>query len=288
MAEREDQDKSPLVYRVSESGGVDMLRALLLLALVAMVVSKLSRFSVSQSINLPALKKLGALLRRPSLIIPQIKVKKLRDLDIVSLKAKGVKYLMFDKDNTLTLAFRDELHEDVKSSIEEAHEHFPGNIAILSNSVGSCDDVGYKAAIETENSIGIPVIRHKIKKPACMNEVKEHFEKRSKAASEFKVVDLSDPLTTTAIPSKQSEEEGDEEVGVTVHPSEICMVGDRVLTDCVFANLNGMVSVLVAPLCLKTDHPVSVFIRFLEVRLLLPFLRLLGVRAIKILSTAAR
>ena len=249
-------------------------------------MANLSRFSVSQSINLPALKKLGSLLRRPSLIIPHIRVKKLKDLDMVGLKAKGVKYLVFDKDNTLTQAFKDELHEEVKSSVKDAHEHFPGNIAILSNSVGSCDDVGYKAAIETEKSIGIPVIRHKIKKPACMKEVRDHFEKRAKVASEFKVVDLSDPLTTTAIPSKQAEEDGDGGEGVRVHPSEICMIGDRVLTDCVFANLNGMVSVLVSPLCLKTDHPVSVLVRFLEVRLLLPLLRLLGVRSARVQTLA--
>lgn len=258
---------------------------LLFISCVQLTMANLSRFSVRQSINLPALKKLGSLLRRPSLIIPNIRVKNLKDLDLASLKSKGIKYLVFDKDNTLTLTFKDELHDKVKGSIKEALEHFPGNVAILSNSVGSSDDFGYKAAIETEKKIGIPVIRHKIKKPACMKEVRDHFEKRARKANEFKVVDLSDPLTTTAIRSKQVEECGDE--GVTVHPSEICMIGDRVLTDCVFANLNGMVSVLVSPLCLKSDHPVSVVIRFLEVRLLLPLLRILGVHAAKV-STLAR
>ena len=249
-------------------------------------MARLSRFSLSQSINVPALKKLGALLRKPSMIIPQIRVNKLKDLDIIGLKRQGVKYLVFDKDNTLTLAFKDELHEDVKSSIEEAHTHFPGNIAILSNSVGSSDDLGYKAAIETERRIGIPVIRHRIKKPACMAEVKSHFEMRSKVPSEFKVMDLNDPFTTTAIPSEQVENIEKEQKEIKVLPSEICMIGDRVLTDCVFANLNGMVSVLVAPLCLRTDHPVSVFIRFLEVRLLLPFLQLFGIRAKAVLAAA--
>lgn len=57
-------------------------------------------------------------------------------------------------------------------------EIFPGKIAILSNSVGSCDDDKYEGAEQTENSIGLPVIRHQLKKPACLDEVedlKDHF-----------------------------------------------------------------------------------------------------------------
>lgn len=37
--------------------------------------------------------------------------------------------------------------------------------------------------------------------------------------------------------------------------------GDRVLTDVMFANQYGMLSVLVAPLSIKTDHPIAVIIR---------------------------
>ena len=38
-------------------------------------------------------------------------------------------------------------------------------------------------------------------------------------------------------------------------------VGDRVLTDVVFGNQYGMLSVLVEPLSLVKDHPVAVLIR---------------------------
>jgi phosphatidylglycerophosphatase GEP4 len=229
---------------------------------------------------MPALKKLGILFRNPSLVIPQIHVKRLEELDFVQLKAKGIKYLVFDKDNTLTLAFVDDLHDSVRDAMDRAHTHFPGNIAILSNSVGSSDDKGYRAAAETEKRLKIPVIRHRIKKPACMSEVKDHFAKK-RTVKEFRVMDLSDPLTATAVSSKGSEsEDGGDEGGKVVLPSEICMVGDRVLTDVVFGNINGMMSVLVAPLCLKTDHPISVLIRMLETKVLLPLLvRVLGVRA---------
>ena len=48
------------------------------------------------------------------------------------------------------------------------------------------------------------------------------------------------------------------------HPSLIVFLsiaGDRVLTDVVFANQYGMLSVLVAPLSLSKDHPIAVIIR---------------------------
>ena len=44
-------------------------------------------------------------------------------------------------------------------------------VAILSNSVGSCDDIGYEAAEKTEKMMKLPVIRHKAKKPSCLKEV---------------------------------------------------------------------------------------------------------------------
>ncbi len=265
-----------------------MLVLALLLATITLAMSasgSLSRFSLRQAINLPALKKLGSLLRNPSLVLPQISIKSLNELDFATLKARGVKYLVFDKDNTLTRAFEDKLHESVKDAMERAHDEFPGKIAILSNSVGSSDDKGYKAASETEKNLKIPVIRHRIKKPACLAEVKGHFSKNGGTVNEYKVVDLNDPLTVRATPSRTIEEDGEDGADKrVVSPSEICMIGDRVLTDVVFANINGMVSVLVAPLCVKTDHPIAVAIRFLEVKVLLPLLRLIGIKARAIMA----
>ena len=34
----------------------------------------------------------------------------------------------------------------------------------------------FHGAIETETSLGIPVIRHMLKKPACLQEVLDHFK----------------------------------------------------------------------------------------------------------------
>ncbi len=50
-----------------------------------------------------------------------------------------------------------------------------------------------------------------------------------------------------------------------VRPCEICMIGDRVLTDIVFANQHKMHSVLVRPLSQTRDHPVAVLIRWVTI-----------------------
>jgi phosphatidylglycerophosphatase GEP4 len=107
---------------------------------------KLNRFSLRQSFNFPAIRNLLTLFKQPSLILPHISLNNLSELDVERLKAKGIKYIVFDKDNTLTRAFEDELHPDILKTFNKISHHFPGNVAILSNSVGSSDDTDYAEA----------------------------------------------------------------------------------------------------------------------------------------------
>jgi len=65
--------------------------------------------------------------------------------------------------------------------------------------------------------MGISVIRHDEKKPGGLNEVMDHFD------------NVDDP-------------------------SQICMVGDRLLTDIVFGNLYGMLTIHCLPLCSGKDN----------------------------------
>ena len=77
----------------------------------------------------------------------------------------GIRYLVFDKDNTLTLPYERELHPSVSPIFESIQEMYgPQNIAILSNSVGSKEDKGFKEADLIERKLGIKVIRQERKK----------------------------------------------------------------------------------------------------------------------------
>lgn len=226
------------------------MRILLVCVLLACItfpaMPKPASFSfLRQAVNLPALRQLANVMRRPQLLVPHLSLDALSDLDLAQLRGRGVRVIVFDKDNTLTLTYVDELHASSRETIAGAISIFGAHgLAILSNSVGSCDDAGFAGATATEAALGLPVIRHELKKPSCLPEVLAHFEQTGRTAG--------------------------------LLPGQICMVGDRVLTDVLFANLAGMVSVLVRPLCTRTDHPVSVLIRAMERRLLLPLLRLLG------------
>ena len=124
----------------------------------------------------------------------------------------------------------------MQDKVREAKELFPGAVSILSNSVGTDDDVNYEAAILTSTNMAIPVIRHKHKKPAMglLDEIVHHY----RASMNI-------------------------EPSVPIRCHEICMVGDRLLTDIVFANQLGMVSVLVAPINSTRDHPVAVVLRYI-------------------------
>lgn len=49
-----------------------------------------------------------------------------------------------------------------------------------------------------------------------------------------------------------------------VRLDELCFVGDRLLTDVVFGNLHGMLTVHTRPLTLKGDNRPAALFRFLE------------------------
>ena len=74
-------------------------------------------------------------------------------------------------------AYVDEVHPSVCNKLQEMQSAFGvENIAILSNSVGSCDDENFADAIVTEQRMKMSVIRHMKKKPGCLNEVLNHFQ----------------------------------------------------------------------------------------------------------------
>eukprot|EP00547_Thalassionema_nitzschioides_P005947 CAMPEP_0194203916 /NCGR_PEP_ID=MMETSP0156-20130528/3566_1 /TAXON_ID=33649 /ORGANISM="Thalassionema nitzschioides, Strain L26-B" /LENGTH=193 /DNA_ID=CAMNT_0038929777 /DNA_START=95 /DNA_END=673 /DNA_ORIENTATION=- len=169
-----------------------------------------------QSINAKALFTLASVLRRPSLLVPHVNVSNVSEVNYSSLK-NYVDAIVFDKDNTLTAPYENQIHHDASAGLQSAIEIFgEDRVAILSNSAGTLDDPEYADAIEIERTLGIKVIRHNEKKPGGLDAVLSHFE-------------MTDPC-------------------------RICVVGDRLLTDIVFGNLYGMLSVHTLPLCKGEDN----------------------------------
>jgi len=98
---------------------------------------------------------------------------------------------------------------------ERLKKAYPGRrLLIVSNTAGasSIDPKG-KLAAEVENSTGVPVLPHSTKKPGCGPEIMEYFRKHP-------------------------------EMGVT-RPDQIAIVGDRLTTDVMLANLMGSYAIWV-------------------------------------------
>jgi phosphatidylglycerophosphatase GEP4 len=171
-----------------------------------------------QSINTKALLTLASVVRRPSLFVPHVALDNVSQLNYSALKEHcGIRAVIFDKDNTLTAPYGMEIHPDASQGFELAKSVFGSeNVAIMSNSAGTLDDPEYEDAIKIEEALGIAVIRHDEKKPGGLPEVLEHFHMED--------------------------------------PAQLCMVGDRLLTDVVFGNLHGMLTVHTLPLCTGADN----------------------------------
>jgi phosphatidylglycerophosphatase GEP4 len=73
----------------------------------------------------------------------------------------------------------------------------------VSNSAGTNDDINYVQATKLEENTGITVLRHPTKKPGCGNEILQYFD------------------------------------NFNIKPNEIAVVGDRLFTDMLMANMMG-------------------------------------------------
>lgn len=166
---------------------------------------------------------------------PHVHVTTISDINYEALRDHcGIKAIMFDKDNTLTAPYSTNIHENAAAGLRNALDVFGhDNVAILSNSAGTKDDKNYEDAIKIERELGINVIRHDEKKPGGLQECLDHFENSG-------VEDAS----------------------------QLCMVGDRLLTDIVFGNLFGMLTIHCLPLCSgsenKADNKIASIVRTIE------------------------
>ena len=180
---------------------------------------------MGQSVNLAAvLALLRGGLWRPHLFIPSCSTRDIRGIDFGALREAGFRAVCFDKDNTLTKPYEDVLYPPLEEALERCKGHFE-KVAILSNSAGSHDDDNGKQAQALEVNLGLPVIRHRWKKPNCADEVAKHLK---------------------------------------VLPAQIVLIGDRLFTDVYLANSSGMLSIHTKPISLQNDNPNAMRIRNME------------------------
>jgi phosphatidylglycerophosphatase GEP4 len=169
-----------------------------------------------QFFNGRALVEALKVVKSPHLSIPRLDVCSIRDVPFRKLHERGFQWLIYDKDNTLTLPYVDNVHESVRGAFEESLDVFGrANVIVFSNSAGSADDVNYAEAERLEQSLGVAILRHQERKPGGGDDLKR-----------------------------------------IVGSSPAVVIGDRYFTDIVFANQNGHYGIHVAPIDPTQDNAV--------------------------------
>ncbi|WDK12420.1 HAD superfamily phosphatase [Colletotrichum graminicola] len=185
------------------------------------------------NLNLSGTVNIFKLFSRPALCLPQHTVATFNDLPIPLHKAfEGqdrkcdIRAVVLDKDDCFAIPHTNEVHKPYKvrrmgpefsfRSLDNLQERFeklkatyPGRrLVIVSNTAGATSyDTSLKLAKELEEETGITVLPHKTKKPGCGSEIMEYFRNHP-------------------------------ETGVS-HPSQVAVVGDRLTTDMMLANMMG-------------------------------------------------
>ncbi|KAA8899756.1 mitochondrial PGP phosphatase [Sphaerosporella brunnea] len=167
--------------------------------------------------NLSATVNILRTLKNPALLYPQCTISTFDQLPVPVSKAfvgaagekePDIRAVILDKDNCFSIPHELEVYPAYRETFERLKKEYPGNrLLIVSNSAGTWDDPGNKEADLLEKNTGVKVLRHATKKPGCYNEIFEFLKKSP-------------------------------DTGVT-RPDQIAVVGDRLATDVLMANMMG-------------------------------------------------
>lgn len=155
----------------------------------------------------------------PALGLPHHTVSSFNDLPIPLSKAlrtgekeADIRAVILDKDNCFAIPHQNEVYAAYKAKFEELRKAYPGSrLLIVSNTAGTRDDPDSAHAELLEKNTGVTVLRHSTKKPGCGEEIMAFYRKQPD-------VDISSP-------------------------AQIAVVGDRLLTDALMANMMGSYAV---------------------------------------------
>jgi len=128
-------------------------------------------------------------------------------------KGSDIRAVVLDKDNCFAIPKQNTVYPAYSAKFDELRKAYPSSrLLIVSNTAGTDSDKGYAEADLLERNTGVKVLRHSTRKPGCHAGIIEHFR--------------------------------DADVGVT-RASQVAIVGDRLFTDVLMANMMGSYGVWV-------------------------------------------
>ncbi|KAG6017131.1 hypothetical protein E4U54_008245 [Claviceps lovelessii] len=169
------------------------------------------------NLNLSASLNATRLLFKPSICLPHCTVSTFNDLPIpldkgllkVGHPKSDIRAVVLDKDDCFAYPDAKEVYRPYKKHFDDLKKAYPGRkLLIVSNTSGATTwDKDLKQAALVEKSTGVHVLSHSVKKPGCGTDIMNYFERHP-------------------------------ETGVT-DPSHVAVVGDRLTTDMMLANMMG-------------------------------------------------
>lgn len=170
--------------------------------------------TIMTAFNLSATINILRLLTNPQLCMPHIIVPTFNNLAIPIQNPNGeIKAIVLDKDNCFAKNHDDKVWPEYSEKWEELMKMYPGaKLLIVSNSAGTNDDKDHQQAQILEKRTGVSVLRHSTKKPGCSEEIMDYFRVNK----------------------------------VCQDASEVAVVGDRLFTDMIMANMMGATGVWVS------------------------------------------
>ncbi|KAL8900993.1 MAG: hypothetical protein Q9192_000768 [Flavoplaca navasiana] len=183
------------------------------------------------------------LLRTPSLCLPHATISTFNDLPVPLSNAFGnvkadIRAVVLDKDNCFAVPKENVVHKPYMDKFNSLLTHYPPpHLLIVSNSAGtSSSDAFGTDASSLLSATGVPVLQHSTKKPGCGPQILQHF--------------------LTAPGSR------------VTSADQIAVIGDRLFTDVMLANLMGSWSVWVKDGVVETRNPFVSWERKLPERLM--------------------
>ena len=187
------------------------------------------------SMNVSATVNVFRLLAKPSLCLPHATLSTFNDIPIPISKAfqhysgekqPDIRAVILDKDDCFAWPKTNEIYKPYEDKFRNLRKAYPGSkLLIVSNSAGTNDDRDDVEARALEQSTGVIVLRHAIKKPGCGSQILDYLRGRPESGVE--------------------------------RPDQIAIVGDRLFTDVMMANMMGAWGVWVKEGIVKEKSLVS-------------------------------
>ena len=141
-------------------------------------------------------------------------------------KEPDIKVVVLDKDNCIAKPKENTIYPSYMSHFEHFRQHYPGkHVLIVSNSAGTISDPDGREADILNKATGVEVFQHSTKKPGCGEAVFDYLRGNEK-------LDLK-------------------------HPGQVAIIGDRLFTDIMMANMMGAWGIWVRDGVVKDDGMVS-------------------------------